>query len=84
MAFDFFVRRNGICIPLTCEPWGGAGEILIIRTMMMLYTMDACNLYLNLKVFDVLQFRVRFQVQHPVGLFLCKDNVIMQSLLLAQ
>lgn len=57
MAFDFFVRRNGICIPLTCELLGGgAGEILIIRTMMMLYTMDACNLYLNLKGFGVLQF----------------------------
>lgn len=54
MALDFFVRRNGICIPLACEPLRGAGEILIIRTMMILYTIDVCNLYLNLKAFSVL------------------------------
>lgn len=51
MGFDFFVWRNEICIPLTCEPLGE--KIVIIRTM-ILYTIDACKLYTNLKAFSVL------------------------------
>ena len=48
---DFFVRKNGICIPLTCEP---AGEKIVIIRTMMLNTIDACKLYPNLKEFSVL------------------------------
>ena len=52
MGLDiFFVWRNEICIPLTSEPLGK--KIVIIRTM-ILYTIDACKLYTNLKAFSVL------------------------------
>lgn len=50
MGLDFFVRRNGICIPLTYEHFRGEKDS-IIRTAMILYTIDACKLYPNLKGF---------------------------------
>lgn len=51
MDLDFLDRRNGIFIPLTCEPLGE--KTVIIRTV-ILGTIDACKLFPNMKGFSVL------------------------------